>query len=232
MNAPYLLKVDNLHYQLLHKVIIRQVSFRLERGKLLQVIGDNGSGKSTLLKLLTGLLRFDEGKVLWNFDSSSNGDIHQCKQHISYLGHQNGLKKDMSVLENIELSFMALSERWPDKSWYESEEVNRLLTALDLYDLRHRLIKTLSFGQRRKVALARIILLNKPMWVLDEPFVGLDEKTTHYVKNKLEAHCENNNSVIITSHGQQAFESIDSISKICTLTLNAASSNMKQNNSQ
>ncbi|MCS5708588.1 heme ABC exporter ATP-binding protein CcmA [Candidatus Berkiella cookevillensis] len=226
MNSPYLLKVDNLQYQLFHKIIIQPVSFFFERGKLLQVIGANGSGKSTLLKLLTGLLRFDEGTVKWCFDGSNDCDVHQAQSYLSYVGHQNGLKKDMSVLENIELSFMVLSEKILPKTWKESEDVKALLKALDLYASRHKLVKALSFGQRRKVALARVFLLNKPVWILDEPFVGLDEKTTDFVKSRLEMHCEKNNNVIISSHSQQDF---CSISKMHLLRLNTSSSAVTHN---
>lgn len=226
MNSPYLLKVDNLQYQLFHRIIIQPLSFVFARGKLLQVIGANGSGKSTLLKLLTGLLRFDDGTVKWCFDESNHCDIYQAQPYLSYVGHQNGLKKDMSVLENIELSFMVLSEKMPPKAWKESEDVKALLQELDLYESRHKLVKTLSFGQRRKVALARVFLLNKPVWILDEPFVGLDEKTTDFVKSRLEMHCAKNNNVIMTSHSQQ---NVCSLSKMHMLTLNTIVSAVKHN---
>lgn len=226
MNFPYLLSVDNLQYQLFHKIIIQPLSFTVERGKLLQVIGANGSGKSTLLKLLTGLLRFDEGAVKWCFNGNNRCDIYQAQPYLSYVGHQNGLKKDMSVLENMELSFMVLSEKMPLKAWKESETIKALLNELDLYALRHKLVKNLSFGQRRKVALARVFLLNKPVWILDEPFVGLDENTTDFVKSRLEIHCEKNNNVIITGHNQQ---NVCSMSKMHMLILNATASAVKYN---
>src|SRR3982750_4393460 len=143
------------------RAVFAGLSFRLDPGGAL-LLGANGAGKSTLLRLLAGLLRPEAGLLLWDgTDALADRAAHAAR--LRYLSHQDALKPALTAREN--LSFFA-------RLW--GGQVDAALEALDLLPLAELPARVLSSGQKRRLALARLALAPAPLWLLDEPTVGLD----------------------------------------------------------
>ena len=169
------------------------VHFELNEGDLLQVQGENGSGKTTLLRALCGFIQPLNGNIIWRGHS-----IHElCEEYhanIIYLGHHNAVKDELNALENLRIS-SALSG-------CEIGE-DRAKTALMRMGLRGREtlpVKMLSQGQRRRVALARLLVSKAPLWILDEPLAALDSKAAGLMQELIAQHLANRGMVIFTTH--------------------------------
>ncbi|OQW38002.1 MAG: heme ABC transporter ATP-binding protein CcmA [Nitrospira sp. SG-bin1] len=174
--------------------LFSDLTVKVERGTLLAVVGENGSGKTSLLRIFTSLLAPEKGSVLWE-----GQDIHRLKElysgQLTYIGHLNGIKDDLTPLENL-MSAMALSG--------ESCSGNGASEALEAIGLKrpiHQLpSKVLSQGQKRRVALARLWLSSRPLWLLDEPFTSLDAASTGVVTQRLLAHLQRGGLAVLVTH--------------------------------
>ena len=160
------LEVEDLHLWRGDRHVLRGVGFRVTRGECLQVTGANGSGKTSLLRTLCGLMYPEEGRVLWE-GQDVRRDLPGFHAALAYLGHEPPLKAELTTRENLRywigvrqrLSVRALDgalERVGASSWCD------------------RLVRTLSAGQKRRAALAGLVLLMVPLWLLDEPTTNLD----------------------------------------------------------
>jgi len=186
------------------------LSFSLSPCQLLHVQGANGSGKTSLLRIISGLSRQDAGKVRWN-----NHDIADIREEYAigllYLGHQPAIKDDLTVVENLWVSTrLSGVNSTPDA----------LKSALEVVGLgRHGNLpaRVLSQGQRRRLALARLWLSNKNLWILDEPFTSLDTQAISLVEVRLEDHLSQGGMVILTTHQRPSV----SENFLCTLNFDA-----------
>lgn len=192
------------------KSLFTNLDLEIKPGTILRISGDNGSGKSSLLRILCGLLPPQAGKVFWG-DQLIHEDRDQFHSELIYLGHIPALKADFTAIENL-MSLALLSGQS-----ITAEEALRALTAADLADQAHRAIRTLSQGQKQRIALARLRLPNpKPLWILDEPFNALDQQSNQLLQSLLLAHVKQNGMVAISSH--QAL-SIDDDPQVMRLVL-------------
>ena len=178
--------------------LFSDLNVRVEPGTLLAVVGENGSGKTSLLRIFSSLLPPEEGSVRWD-----GQDIHQLKELYSaklmYLGHLNGIKDDLSAVENLTSSMALAGEPCSERGAKEA------LEAIGLKRLVHRLpTKVLSQGQKRRVALARLWLSTRPLWLLDEPFTSLDAASTNVVTQRFLAHLERGGLVVVVTHQEIA----------------------------
>ena len=182
-------------------LLFKNLSFEINAGELLFVKGKNGSGKSTLLRTLLGLITPDEGQILWNKENINNLSIGEF---MFYLGHQNGIKEEFSPRENLNFFW-----NFNDNTDHENNSENNknkdiILDALKAFSIekKHNIpCKYLSQGQKRRVALSRLVLENRPIWILDEPFVALDTLAVEKLSNLIAEHINKNNGmVILTSH--------------------------------
>lgn len=170
------------------------VRFNISNGDALALVGPNGTGKSSLLRLLAGLLPASGGQLTWNGKKvSDEPDSHRARLH--YLGHLDAVKPVLTPVEN--LAFHAqLRGEIPDTS--------ALKTALDalgiarLADLPGRF---LSQGQRRRAALARLRATKAPLWLLDEPTLGLDADAVARLTDLIDTHRSQGGIVIMATHG-------------------------------
>ena len=192
------------------KSLFTNLDLEIKPGTILRISGDNGSGKSSLLRILCGLLPPQAGKVVWG-DQLIHEDRDQFHSELIYLGHIPALKADFTAIENL-MSLALLSGQS-----ITAEEALRALTAADLADQAHRAIRTLSQGQKQRIALSRLRLPNpKPLWILDEPFNALDQQSNQLLQSLLLAHVKQNGMVAISSH--QAL-SIDDDPQVMRLVL-------------
>ena len=182
-------------------MLFKNLSFEINAGELLFVKGKNGSGKSTLLRTLLGLITPDEGQILWNKENINNLSIGEF---MFYLGHQNGIKEEFSPRENLNF-FWNFNDNTDNKNNSENNKnKDIILDALKAFSIekKHNIpCKYLSQGQKRRVALSRLVLENRPIWILDEPFVALDTLAVEKLSNLIAEHINKNNGmVILTSH--------------------------------
>ncbi len=169
------------------------LNLTLHAGQIMQVQGENGKGKTSLLRTLCGFLQPDEGKISWcGTDVRELGEEYFA--NLLYLGHHNAIKDELSALENLRIS-AGLSGIVLDE--------NQAITALRRMGLkgRERLpTKVLSQGQRRRVALARLLVGDAKLWVLDEPLTALDVGAVALIEELLGEHLSKQGMVIFTTH--------------------------------
>ena len=182
-------------------LLFKNLSFEINAGELLFVKGKNGSGKSTLLCTLLGLITPDEGQILWNKENINNLSIGEF---MFYLGHQNGIKEEFSPRENLNFFWNFNDNTDNENNSENNKNKDIILDALKAFSIekKHNIpCKYLSQGQKRRVALSRLVLENRPIWILDEPFVALDTLAVEKLSNLIAEHINKNNGmVILTSH--------------------------------
>lgn len=188
-----LLEVQGLRCERGDRTLFSDLGFHVHAGQLLQIEGANGSGKTTLLRTLCGLFQATAGSVRWRGQTISSDPISYHTE-LSYIGHLPGIKFDLTALEN--LSFIqGMHGKKPDKQ--------AIFTALDkigLYGFEEIPCRFLSAGQKRRVALARLLLHSTPLWILDEPFTALDRAGNQLLSDMLAQHLNQGGMVILTSH--------------------------------
>ena len=162
--------------------VFEHLSFSLNAGNLLALTGPNGSGKTTLLRALASLGRAETGTIAWQ------------DADIAWLGHLDGLKGDLTVAENIDVA-ERLRGVAPDTA-----RIAAALASFDLVSLAKRPVRTLSAGQRRRTALARVAASQTNAWLLDEPFNALDSASQEALRNVLAKHLESGGLAIAATH--------------------------------
>ena len=181
-NCLELYRNDNL--------IFSDISFELSEGQHLLITGANGSGKTSLLRVICGLTVPTAGTVLWDELATNNLDCTYY-DHMAYIGHKNALISELTAKENLEYSL--------DRN-QSVESSNRILKAFDLNKYLDQYAEKLSNGQMRKVALSRILLSDKTLWVLDEPLANIDRQGTQFLLTEMQAHLERGGMLITTSN--------------------------------
>jgi heme exporter protein A len=173
--------------------LFRGLNLALPPGRLLRVTGANGAGKTSLLRMLCGLLAPAQGQVLWQGQPLPRVREEFHRQLI-YLGHAAALKDDLSPLENLQVALRL--------GGGETDETAALRALADagLRGREHVPVRTLSQGQRRRAALARLPLGQALLWVLDEPFNALDTVANAWLLGLIEAHLQRGGLVVLTSH--------------------------------
>lgn len=172
--------------------LFEHLDFALTAGEALQVEGANGSGKTSLLRIVSGLTLPDEGEVRWR---GANIMERRAEFHgqLAYLGHHLGLKLELTIEENLRLALGIRSVCTE----------SRLQSVLEAVRLDHRSdlpVRALSAGQRQRVALARMLLSEAKLWILDEPFTSLDRAGVELVLTLAEEHLLRGGVMVLTSH--------------------------------
>lgn len=172
--------------------IFNVVDLSLRAGESVQIRGTNGSGKTTLLRAICGLCNSHDGQIRWN--NQSIFDEESCfYQKLLYLGHSLGLKPKLTAEQN--LNFYRELRFEPDK--------NLVLSALEQLNIaayHDEYVSRLSAGQKRRVALSRIISEPVPLWILDEPMVALDVNGQAWLESVCNQHLARGGILLITSH--------------------------------
>jgi heme exporter protein A len=173
--------------------LFTDLSFQLEASQLMMLEGQNGSGKTTLLRTLCGLYLQEQGEVLWEGVPIKKQDEDYRKQ-LLYLGHLNGIKAELTALENLRINSALAGEK---------PSTDILMEALDtigLYAFEDFPTSQLSQGQKRRVALARLLISKAKLWILDEPFVALDVDAVELLQSIVAKHVDDGGMVILTTH--------------------------------
>jgi heme exporter protein A len=170
------------------RAVFAGLSFRLEPGGALLLTGPNGAGKSSLLRLLAGLIRPSEGRLLWDGADALADRIGHATR-LRYLAHDDALKPSLTARENLDFH-----------ARLTGGAVAPALAALGLADLGELPARVLSSGQKRRLALARLALAPAPLWLLDEPTVGLDAASVERLGALLAAHRGRGGMVMAATH--------------------------------
>lgn len=189
---PPLLDVTDLTCRRGGRKVFAGLSFALDAGGLLTLTGRNGSGKTTLLRALAGLGRPESGTIRWA-GSDVAADPDTWRGRVAWLGHLEGLKSDLTVLENLRI---AERLRGADPG----DRLDGVLAGFDLAGLAERAVRTLSAGQRRRTALARVALSLASVWLLDEPLNALDAPAQQAFRDALRGHLSEGGIAIAATH--------------------------------
>ncbi len=180
------------------RTLFSKVSFQLHASQALLLEGRNGSGKTSLLNILCGIRRPEQGQVSWGGEEI--GELgSQYHAAMAHLGHKNGIKLDLTLLENLSIA-KSLGNSEP------SAVPEQALAELELAGYEDIPARNLSAGQRRRVALARLLLSQAPLWILDEPFTSLDRHGIRVVETLVKRHLSNGGMLAMTSHHAVDFE--------------------------
>ena len=169
------------------------VGFRLDAGEVLHVQGENGSGKTSLLRLLCGFAPPEAGEIRWRgIPLAKQGEAY--RRELFYLGHANAIKDELTPLENLRVAARLAEQPLDEGDALEALETFGLAGREDLP------CRYLSQGQKRRVALARLVHGRQALWVLDEPYVALDPAAIGVVVGLLGAHLQRGGLVVLTTH--------------------------------
>jgi heme exporter protein A len=175
------------------RLLFRNLSFSVIPGELLHVRGQNGRGKTSLLRILCGLSLPAAGEVRWTGQpiAELGEDYHR---DLAYVGHLNGVQGELTARENLDF----LCRLGADGS--NDDQLTDSLSQLGLARVSRLPAKLLSQGQKRRLALARLLVLPRKLWVLDEPFTALDTHSTSVLATLLQDHAAAGGMAVLTSH--------------------------------
>ncbi len=173
------------------RAVFRDLQFSLSRGAALSLEGANGAGKTSALRIIAGLLSPSAGTISFQLAERDVSDGEERGRFVGWLGHLDGIKNQLTVVENARF-FAAL---------YGSDgDVGQALERVGLARALNLPAQYLSAGQRRRLALARLVLSNRPLWLLDEPLAALDRAGKGLVAELIHTHCEAGGIVIAATH--------------------------------
>jgi heme exporter protein A len=186
-----MIEIKNLSFARGNNLIFQNVSFAVKPNELMVLKGANGQGKTTLLSNIVNFLEPLEGEILYNGKSV---DGHTASQCFLYIGENNFAYDNLSLNENIKywlaVHNVNFSQEIRDKS------IKFLFGELNLKLKFYQL----SYGQKKKLQLLLLILVNKPVWILDDPFNGLDQDTINKITSLLSRKLEDHGIILISSH--------------------------------
>ncbi len=191
MSPSVLLQTRDLSCMRNDRLLFEQLEISLDAGQMLVVEGPNGCGKTSLLRILTGLRMADGGQVLWRGEPIDRlaGDYFE---QVNYVGHHDGVKHELSCLENLRL---ARAMGAPSDN-----DLDDVLEQVNLYAYGETDVGSLSAGQKRRLALARLLATEATLWILDEPFTSLDKASMAMFASVFEHHLQQQGMIVMTSH--------------------------------
>jgi heme exporter protein A len=194
-SATPLLQARALCFHRQDECVFGPLDFSIQPGELTLIEGDNGSGKSTLMRILTGLLHPSDGQVLWR-----GQPLHRdrCQGEVVFLGHQLGLKMELTPRENLRVAMGLYGAR-------AQADIDAALDQVGLTGYGDEPVRQLSAGQKKRAALARLLLVPATLWLLDEPYANLDRTGIELVNRLLGMHVAGGGAALVTSHGAVGF---------------------------
>ncbi len=169
------------------------IGLRVSDGELLHVRGPNGSGKTTLLRMLCGLVRPEAGEVRWNGKPTKQLGEAFLSQ-LTYVGHHNAIKDELTGPENLRVHAALTGGK------VEAGTILNALSRMGMKGYEEIPTKVLSQGQKRRTALARLLVSQSPLWVMDEPFNALDVGAVAILQEAVRNHLNNGGMAILTTH--------------------------------
>ncbi|TCV97545.1 heme exporter protein A [Luteibacter rhizovicinus] len=194
-SANVLIEARALTYSRQDEVVFGPIDFAIHAGDIALIEGDNGSGKTTLMRILTGMLHTDEGELIFEGAPYTRDTTAGA---IVFLGHHLGLKLDLSARENLHVAEGLYGRR-------DGADPLGVLTSVGLAGYEDEPVQRLSAGQKKRAALARLLLVPARVWLLDEPYANLDRDGIALVNRLLGEHAARGGAALVTSHGAVSF---------------------------
>ena len=195
-----MLEAQNLCCTRGDRELFTDLNFKLEPGTLLYVEGPNGSGKTTLLRAICGLFLPTDGDILWQGENTRSL-AEDFRKDVIYLGHHNGIKLDLSGLENLRVASVLDGDKVSEEQLWDA------LKQMGLSGFEDLPTRSLSQGQKRRVALARLLVNSARLWILDEPFTALDVAAVEQLQTVIAEHINQDGIVMLTTHQEVALTS-------------------------
>jgi heme exporter protein A len=186
------LQAQNLHLWRGDRHVLRGLSFSVAAGECLLVSGPNGTGKTSLLRSLSGLMYLEGGRVVWR-GKAIRDDLHGYHDDLAYIGHEPPLKVDLTATENLRY-WIGVRRR------LAARDIQEALDRVGAANWSDRPVRTLSAGQKRRVALAGLILMAAPLWLLDEPTTNLDTQGQQLVSTLIADHLAGGGVAVAAIH--------------------------------
>ncbi|KOR30506.1 heme ABC transporter ATP-binding protein [Achromatium sp. WMS2] len=188
-----MLHLDHITCSRGQRQLFNSIDLKIDSGTLIHVQGTNGSGKTTLLRAIAGLLHPDTGSIFW--DGKNIRGIYEdyCREML-YLGHLDGIKADLTGLENLRIAATLHGNKIT-----ENQEIE-IFSLMGLGGLEELPCRVLSQGQKRRVALARLFAAKARLWIMDEPFVGLDAVIIPSLLQLIKSQVAKGGIVVLTTH--------------------------------
>ena len=200
-----MLLVNNLKFERSEKVIFENIHIAASSGKIVFVKGNNGTGKTTLLKTLVNILEPSEGDIFWMGKKIKN-NIFNFYSETTLIMDKPTSSLEMTVIENINFwKQITLSQ-------IKYEEIFNLLEMLRIDQYLKKQTMYLSLGEIKKLELTRLILEQKKLWILDEPYIGLDKNSIGIINETFIDHVSNNGIIIFSSNYEPDLENLEIIS--------------------
>ncbi len=199
-----MLIANNLSIKFGGRSLFQDVNLSVPPKTIIQVKGRNGVGKTTLIKILSNIMLPSTGEIYWkgkNIHKNSN----EYFKSLALIMDINTSKNDLTVYENITF--------WKNLfiSPIQNSEIMSLLEMLNLNDKQNTLVKYLSYGEKRKLEISRIIIEKKKIWIFDEPYQGLDDATINIFNETLNSHIQSEGMAILSSHHHLDMQEVDTI---------------------
>jgi heme exporter protein A len=192
MNMSNTLCFEKVHVWRGDRHVLQGVSAEVAPRELLHISGPNGTGKTTLLRVISGLLRPEQGSVSW-LGQPITAARERYQAVLAYASHEPALKGDLTALENLRFA-VGLKRR------VDAGELLATLGRTGVSACADLPVRVLSAGQRRRVAMARVLAMNATVWLLDEPFTNLDASGSGLMSELLQAHVEGGGLALVVAH--------------------------------
>ncbi|HEY9121471.1 MAG TPA: heme ABC exporter ATP-binding protein CcmA [Brevefilum sp.] len=189
---PGQIVVKNLLKRYHTRPVLNQLSINIDAGALCILVGDNGVGKTTLLRILAGLVRPDSGEISIGNSGSTRGPQH--RRIIGYLGHQSMLYQDLNAVEN--LTHYARLYQLPQVEMIVSESI----ISVGLEKSQYQMVRTYSRGMQQRLSIARSLLHDPQVLLLDEPYTGLDKQGAQFLDKRLKSLHQQGKTILLAAH--------------------------------
>jgi len=189
------IELANLSQRFGSNYILEDISLTIQQGKRLCLQGSNGSGKTTLLRVLSSKLRPSKGEG-FVLGHSLKKQADEVRKHIAYLSVLGGSYPNLTAQENLEMA----AKFYGYKSTDAKEQSKFLLDKVDLSSATNKLVRTFSSGMKKRLGIARVLLADAPIWLLDEPYAALDASGRDMIDELLSEAVSSNKTVVLASH--------------------------------
>tara|TARA_A100001011_G_scaffold400637_1_gene517046 strand:- start:14191 stop:14796 length:606 start_codon:yes stop_codon:yes gene_type:complete len=188
-----MLLAKNLTFYRTEKKVFENISLSLSPKKIIKLSGKNGSGKTTLLKILINILIPSSGSIYWK-GKIINKNLYDFYNNMTFISDKTTSIRYLSVIQNIQIWKKIFISK------IDLSQIEQILNTLGLDKIQNKKVSSLSMGEIKKLEMLRLVLENKKVWLLDEPFTNLDTDSIELLKQTFQDHCYNEGSIIFSSH--------------------------------
>ncbi len=188
-----MLLINNIYFYRNNIKILENISISISPKKIIHLRGNNGVGKTTLLKIISNILEPKEGNIFWN-GKNIKKITYEYYKDLTFIMDSQTSNSNLTVYENISFWCNLFS------SSIKSNEISSLLDLFDLQKYKNVHVNYLSYGEKKKLELLRLVIEQKKLWILDEPFMGLDSNSIDIINQTIINHAQQSGMVILTSH--------------------------------